>query len=499
VAIAPPRRRFEWNGIMTIKALSVALTLMLATASQASAEFLWGANGHPFYAYPGTSIKEQFDFLADLGMKSYRVDITNTDKADELAAVVAEARKHGISVLPVITPGNLGSEDPGVLYQRAFDLAVALISRFKNDIRVWELGNELENRAIMKPCETRDDGTRYPCDWGPASCRDVLDYHGQRWARVSAILKGLSDGAVSVDPTIVKAMGTAGWGHIGAFERMKNDGIRWDISVWHIYGEDPEWAFKRLAAYGHPIWITEFNNPYGSRPGDDRQAGGLRAMMERLKELAPAYKVQAAFVYELMDEPYWAPDYEAYMGLVRVVPRPDGGWRTGEPKPAYAVARALIRGGQWSMPQPQCRLEDAGKGADPIDVRRVRYTYCMVLGTRPGAPAAAEWAGRFEQDKATVPDLIGAMFRSSEFNDRYDSFALPDSTYVSLLYRLLLNRVADNDGRNSFLKELASGSMTRREVAVSLATSSEFRDKHPGLFQESPKMGPTGGPSSTGE
>jgi hypothetical protein len=345
----------------------------------------------------------------------------------------------------------------------------------------------------------RDDGKQYPCDWGIASGRDVLDYYGPRWAQASAILKGLSDGAISVDPTIVKAMGTAGWDHIGAFERMKNDGIRWDISVWHIYGEDPEWAFKRLAAYGHPIWITEFNNPYGSQPGDDRQAAGLRSMMERLKALAPTYKVQAAFVYELMDEPYWAPDYEAYMGLVRVVPRPDGGWRTGEPKPAYAVARALIRGQDRSMPQPQCRLQDAGKGADSIDVRRVRYTYCMVLGTKPSEPSAAEWAGRLEQDKATVPDLIAAMFRSNEFNNRYDGFALPDSTYVSLLYKLLLNRVADNDGRKSYLKELASGSMTRGEVAVGLATSSEFRDKHPGLFGENPKMGPTGGPPSTGE
>jgi hypothetical protein len=484
---------------MKIIALPLALILMFGSGPAASAEFLWGANGHPFYAYPGTSIKEQFDFLADLGMKSYRVNITNMDKADELAAVVAEAKKHNIAVLPVITPGKLGSEDPKVLYRRAFDLAVAMISRFKDDIRIWELGNEPENPALIRPCEIRDDGTQYPCEWGIASGRDVLDYYGPRWAQASAILKGLSDGAVSVDPTIVKAMGTAGWGHIAAFERMKNDGIRWDISVWHIYGEDPEWAFKRLAAYGHPIWITEFNNPYGSQRGDEEQAGGLKSMMERLKALAPTYKVQAAFVYELMDEPYWAPDFEAYMGLVRVVPRPDGGWRTGEPKPAYATARSLIRGEERSMPSPACRLDDAGKGKGSIDVRRVRYTYCMVLGVEPSAPGAAEWADRLQRSEATVPDLIEAMFRSNEFQDRYDSFGLPDRTYVSFLYKLLLNRIADNDGRNSYLKQLASGTMTRREVAVSLATSSEFRSKHPGLFEESPKMGPTAGPPATGE
>ncbi|WP_311029685.1 DUF4214 domain-containing protein [Mesorhizobium koreense] len=482
-----------------IKQIWISLALLATLIAPAQAAFLWGANGHPFYAYPGTSIKEQFDLLADLGMKSYRVNISGMDKADELAAVVAEGKKHGIAVLPVITPGGLDSDDPKVLYQRAFDLAVGLISRFKGDIRIWELGNEPENPTLIKPCEMRDDGTQYPCNWGTASGRDVLDYYGPRWKQASAILKGLSDGAISVDPTILKAMGTAGWGHIGAFERMKNDGIRWDISVWHIYGQDPEWAFKRLAEYGHPIWITEFNNPYGSQRGDEEQAKGLKSMMARLKELAPTYKVQAAFVYELMDEPYWAPDYEAYMGLVRVVPKPEDGWMTGEPKPAYAAARALIRGEERSIPAVQCRLDNAGRGDDPIDMRRVRYTYCMVLGTQPDAAELAEWSGRLEGGKAKITDLIEAMFRTNAFYDRYSSFGMPDRTYVSFLYKLLLNRVADNDGRNSYMKQLASGTMTRKDVAVGLATSSEFRSKHPGLFTNNSKMGPATGQAATGE
>jgi hypothetical protein len=483
---------------MMIRLLWIGLAVLAAWIPPARAAFLWGANGHPFYAYPGTSIKEQFDFLADLGMKSYRVNISAMDKADELAAVVAEARKHGIAVLPVITPGGLDSDDPKVLYQRAFDLSAGLASRFKDDIRVWELGNEAEIPALLQPCEMRDDGTQYPCSWGTASGLDPLDYYGPRWAKVSAVLKGLSDGVVSVDPTILKAMGAAGWGHIGLFERMKKDGIRWDISVWHIYGEDPEWAFKRLAEYGHPIWVTEFNNPKGSQNGDEEQVKGLQSMMARLKALSQVYRLQAAFIYELMDEPQWAPDFEAYMGLVRVVPRPDGGWATSEPKPAYAAARSFIRGQERSIPTPQCRLEDAGKSDDPINLRRVRYTYCMVLGTRPEAAGLADWTGQLDQGKATVPNLIEAMFRSNEFSDRYASFGLTDRTYVSFLYKLLLNRLADNYGLDSYLKALASGAMTRTDVAVGLATSSEFRDKHPGLFGDNPKMRPATG-QKTGE
>ena len=107
----------------------------------------------------------------------------------------------------------------------------------------------------------RDDGVQYNCAWGPAGGVGPLEYYGPRWRKVSAVLKGLSDGTTAVDPAIRKAMGTAGWGHLGAFARMQQDGIRWDISVWHMYGSDPEWAFKTLAGFKRPIWVTEFNHP----------------------------------------------------------------------------------------------------------------------------------------------------------------------------------------------------------------------------------------------
>ena len=48
------------------------------------------------------------------------------------------------------------------LYSKSYSLAVSLASQFKDEIRVWELGNEMENYAIIKPCEMRDDGSRVP-------------------------------------------------------------------------------------------------------------------------------------------------------------------------------------------------------------------------------------------------------------------------------------------------------------------------------------------------
>src|SRR5690606_30629941 len=134
---------------------------------------------------------------------------------------------HGVEILPVLTPGELDLEQMSAdeLYKRAFDFAAEMAKRFGNDVSVFELGNEMENFAIIQPCETRDDGTQYPCEWGPAGGVGPLEYHGPRWAKVSAALKGMSEGIHSVNPAIKRAVGTAGWGHVGAFERMKADNL----------------------------------------------------------------------------------------------------------------------------------------------------------------------------------------------------------------------------------------------------------------------------------
>ena len=237
-----------------------------STKPRPAGDLMWGANGHPLVSYPGTTYEQQLDYLKELGMTSYRVDISSLDQADRLARLVRLAKARGIVILPVITPAldldKLGADE---LYAKAHALATALVGRFKGDIRVWALGNELENYAIIKACEMRDDGVQYNCAWGPAGGVGPLEYYGPRWRKVSAVLKGLSDGTTAVDPAIRKAMGTAGWGHLGAFARMEQDGIRWDISVWHMYGSDPEWAFKTLAGFKRPIWVTEFNHPGGGQ------------------------------------------------------------------------------------------------------------------------------------------------------------------------------------------------------------------------------------------
>ncbi len=318
--------------------ITLILALLLGLTPPAAALEI-GVNGHPFTAYPGISYEEQIDLVAGMGAASYRVNVSSLNHMAPLGQMVAAAKQRGVTILPVLTPELDLNAEPVELYRNSRDFAIAFASRYHDDIPVWELGNEMETYAILLPCETRDDGTIYPCEWGPAGGVGALDYFGPRWEKVSAVLRGLSDGIHEVDPTLRRAIGSAGWGHLGMFERLAADGVSWDISVWHIYGEDPEWAFETLAGYGRPIWITEVNHPYGSRDGEAEQADGLRRMTERLGALAERYDIEAAHIYELLDEPYWAPSFEAQMGLVRVGPTPEGSWRVLDPKPAYFVMR----------------------------------------------------------------------------------------------------------------------------------------------------------------
>lgn len=465
--------------------IAFGLTASFARPARA-AELIWGVNGHPFTAYGGVSYDDQLAFLADLGLKSYRVNISDMRSAAALDALVTKAAPLGITILPVLTPSlDLSELPPEKLRMEASAFAKALVSRFKDRIKVWELGNELENYAIIQPCEMQDDGKQYNCSWGPAGGTGALDYFGPRWAKSSAVLKGLSEGTIAADPTARKAMGTAGWGHVGAFERMRQDGIKWDISVWHMYGEDPEWAFKSLAAYGRPIWVTEMNHPEGSSKGERQQAVGLRRWMERLRELSARYPIEAVHIYELLDETYWAPDSEAVMGIVRLERAGDDGWRAGAPKAAYDAVRAVLKNEPETGPtgpvKRDCELDRTGDNRSSPEAQ-VAYLFCLLLSRAPDGGGLLSWTAK-RRAGASVAELLEAMAGSPEFEMRYRTPFLSDDRFVYLAYRLLLGRDPDGHGRSGYAEALREGRLSRTGLIGAIAGSEEFRERHKQLFQ----------------
>ncbi|MBZ9677677.1 DUF4214 domain-containing protein [Mesorhizobium sp. ES1-1] len=488
------------------RCLWLCLLWMMITTGSSAADLLWGVNGHPFNAYPGISIERQLDFIHDLGMKSYRVNISNADSAGRLAELIKAGKVRGIEILPVITPElDLDHTTADELYAQAYRLASTLVSRFKDDIRVWELGNEMENYAILSPCEMKDDGAQYSCSWGPASGLETSDYFSPRWVKVSAVLRGLSDATIAVDPTIRKAMGTAGWGHRAAFTRMRQDGIRWDISVWHLYEGDPEEAFKFLATFGKPIWLTEFNYSGGSQRGEREQAEGLLETMNLLRKYQSSYDVQAAHIYELLDETYWAPSYEAFMGLVRLEKRGGGLWTPSGEKPAYEAVKKFIAEGdldftlptttatspalvdQTSAPSPEIVRAIHPCSPDDIDkssfnhANQVAYAYCLLLHRMPSPVEQWNQIVALKTDPSISSTLLMIM-NSAEFKTGNLPAGLGNVKYITVLYRVLLGRDPDNNGLDSYVGRLSINKVTRQDIVSEFTNSYEFRSKHPFLF-----------------
>jgi hypothetical protein len=319
-------------------ASTIGCLLGLCIATQAA--MMWGVNGHPLVSYPGVSFAQQLDLVKELGAHAYRVDVTNVDQAPQFARLLGEAKARDIEILPIlIPPVDLAKQTEGRLYDISKAFAETFGRRFKGQVPVWELSNEIETYALINSCEMRDDGSHYPCQWGLAGGVGALDYYGPRYVKVLAVLRGLSDGIRETDPSARSAIGTSGWGHIGILQRYKQDGLSWDITVWHMYGQDPEWAFKLMAPIGKPIWITELGTVAETGPA---QAAEMKKWMDRLEALAPTYHIEAAFIYELLDETYWGSGPEATRGLVTLVKAPSGGWTLGPAKPAFAAVQESI-------------------------------------------------------------------------------------------------------------------------------------------------------------
>jgi Domain of unknown function (DUF4214)/Glycosyl hydrolase catalytic core len=468
-------------------ALCAIATIIFGPAQAAEpkqADIIWGANGHPLISYPGVPIEDQLDALRDLGMRSYRVDITDTTYIAELRDIVREARARGITILPVVTPQfDLAQESVEDLEKKAYGLAFALVSSFKGQIPVWELGNEMENYAIIQPCEMQDDGKEYPCSYGPAGGVTSLEYYGPRWQKVSAVLKGLSRGAHDADPNVRRALGTAGWGHLGAFDRMKADGIEWDISVWHMYGEDPEWAFKKLKEFNKPIWVTEFNHSKGSVDGKEEQAQGLLRSMSMLVDLQETYGVEAAHVYELLDEPYWD-DFEAHMGLIELKKAGDDKWALAAAKPAYAAVKERISdsatGPQEIVVQRSCELPYGPQAAALPAPTIVAYAFCLALGRDPDGAGAGSWSAELMRGRPIEQVVIG-MLQSEEFAKRYNVGALSNREYVGLIQSALLGAPGSEQEIEEAAAEIDGGKSRAAFLAETVA-SKAFRTRHPPLF-----------------
>ncbi len=176
-----------------------------------------------------------------------------------------------------------------------------------------------------------------------------------------------------------------------------------------------------------------------------------------------------------------------------------GGWRRQRPHGAgrivvlvLAVLSALVvstpssAATPNSAAAPQAAQAGAGTSFTFEDVShidgltdghaRVFRLYWAFFDREPDAGGALFWANRF--NRCQTLQQIAAFFASSdEFVATYGS--LTDAEFVDLIYRNVLDRVAEPGGRAFWEGEISSGRRTRVQVMLDFAYSDEFVAAHP--------------------
>ncbi|MDP9090786.1 MAG: glycoside hydrolase family protein [Pseudomonadota bacterium] len=266
----------------------------------------WGAVGHndrlswgSEYPYNKISLQQQMHFLTAAGMNWYRTSCESANCNDLINA----ANSNGISILKSINLRPDATADEAGNYARAYSYAVAEGNYHNFAFTYFEASNELDNWVGMT---------------GDGSGRSQYDPH--RYHQARGLIRGLIDGIHSTDAAAKVLVDDAGWCHYGFLQMLWEDGVRWDITAVHWYSDqgDIEHAGCKganvaaiHASFGRPVWVTEFNY----KELGTAAATWIPSFMSQIRGAASNYRIEAAFVYELLDEPSLQ-GLEAHFGIL---------------------------------------------------------------------------------------------------------------------------------------------------------------------------------------
>jgi hypothetical protein len=113
---------------------------------------------------------------------------------------------------------------------------------------------------------------------------------------------------------------------------------------------------------------------------------------------------------------------------------------------------------------------------DPVTAF-VTSLYVRILGRGPDLPGLQGFVAQLQQSRTVLPTVL-FFLHSPEFLSRNTS----NTEYVTVLYRVFLDRVPDAGGLASFVALLTQGTATRDQLAAQFAASPEFQAIQHQLF-----------------
>jgi len=436
---------------------------------QLNSTFVWGVNGHTFTQeaytdYNSGSIETEVNFLKELGMNYYRVDmqfdtITNdgtitSGALPRLNTLISQAGPN-IKILPVVYLLGLDyTASDSVNYNKGFAVGQNFATLYGANFTYYEIGNEEENKGGVKVSEGTDGSS-------------TSHYNSIKMQRLSQYYKGMISGIKSINLNAKIIINNAGWLHYGFFQILINKGVQFDIIGTHWYSDmesltSAPWqqvmtAFNAMAP-NKPIWITEINRRFGSRAGNqgsfdeddaDKELSQAKVMQTFIRNLDTQTRIQAFFVYELYDQPVFLTDTdtsndgEATYGITK--------WITSTQPPVRKKAFTTTK----------FFIEETKNGYKD-------YIYSLYLILNNAAPTTSQlvtWSDTFKFNRNKVTTVTNLM--KEKYHD----------TFVESLYTSLLSRASDASSKAVYVNQLKDGTATREGLIKAFCLSSEFWSK----------------------
>jgi hypothetical protein len=261
----------------------------------------FGLNGHDGRTYyPLAQIEQRMQWMQQNHLTTWRTDV-GTSSTNILDALVPLAKKYGITVRPMLYPGTQAA-------------TYAIAKRYANDIKVWEIGNEMDAPKA---------GAQDRINQMMQSVKGVDQAEAELHAglKTSINIMACNDDAGSGS----QCQGDPN-GDIWFLDMAKASGWNFSYVTFHYYPRLFEVGYwmdkyfgqmkKAATKFGVPIFLNEFNcgEIYS---GVTNGAGDCNASLQQaLNEVVTKYSdiVAEVNVYEMLDQPDMT-GVERYFGV----------------------------------------------------------------------------------------------------------------------------------------------------------------------------------------
>lgn len=244
-------------------------------------QFRWGVTlmPYPFREKNEEFLPEQFRLAQELGVNTVRIDYSpKNQRFNDLS--VELAKKHNIELVFIIPFGPNDIFTDPKLYDSAYSYVADIVRKYKDDIAIWQLANEVGSVALAN---------------GGLHGVATKDYPEDKYIAVSTWLKAAGKAVADIDPGARRLL-TDHWVHTGFFERFIKDGGEFEILGWNwfsdmgrnmdrvILDQKTGQTYKllsKLETFKKELWLTEVNRRLGSSGGQEKeQADFIQTMAE---------------------------------------------------------------------------------------------------------------------------------------------------------------------------------------------------------------------------